>query len=558
MPKHKKQTLNVELKSTPVSKLQFTGSCRVLLIFILLFSGFLRYRLLDVPLERDEGEYAYAGQLILQGVPPYSEVYNMKLPGIYGIYALLLTFFGQTHQGIHTGLLVINSVTIILVYLLGRHLLNPLAAAASAGTFAIMSLSQSVQGVFANAEHFVIIFSLAGLLILLKALAQKSHLKLFVAGVLLGIGLIMKQHGIMFCFLAVFYIILDELMKKPVLWKSLTGKLLTLIAGLIAVVASLLFVMLCCGVFKQFLFWTVEYARAYVSQVPIAYAGKYFISNFSNVFSSAPLLWILAGLGIFVIPVTKQITRSHKIFLLLFSLFSFLSICPGFFFRPHYFVLLLPCAALLCGAAVYVFAHLLSYLLPAVFCYGIPVFMVVAGIGQSVYRQADYLFHMSSFEVCRSTYWLNPFSESLPIADFIRSHTTPQDTIAIFGSEPQICFYAHRRSASGYIYMYPLMEQHQFALKMQKEFIAETEAKKPEYIIYIDLPTSWLMNSNSNKHIFEWMDSYLKTNYTLIGTIELFDDRTIYNWLPNVKWPISSQYSVLVFERGHNEGPALF
>jgi len=31
----------------------------------------VRLRLLNLPLERDEGEYAYAGQLIRQGIPPY-------------------------------------------------------------------------------------------------------------------------------------------------------------------------------------------------------------------------------------------------------------------------------------------------------------------------------------------------------------------------------------------------------------------------------------------------------------------------------------------------------
>ena len=41
----------------------------------------IRIRLLGVPLERDEGEYAYAGQLILQGVTPYTLAYNMKFPG---------------------------------------------------------------------------------------------------------------------------------------------------------------------------------------------------------------------------------------------------------------------------------------------------------------------------------------------------------------------------------------------------------------------------------------------------------------------------------------------
>jgi hypothetical protein len=549
MPKHKKKKLKIETESRPVPRHQFTLLYWILLIFILFFSGLLRYRLLDVPLERDEGEYAYAGQLILQGVPPYLEVYNMKMPGIYGIYAFLMALFGQTIQGIHTGLLVINSVTIVLVFLLGKYLLNPLAAVFSAGIFAIMSLSQSVQGVFANAEHFVIIFSLAGLLMLIKAPANKSHLKLFAAGVFLFIGFIMKQHGMMFCFLAVFYIILDDILQKPFLWKSLAGRMLPLTAGLAAAFAGLLLIMLLCGVFRQFWFWTVVYARAYVSQVPFADAGKYFMDSFSKIFASAPLLWILAGLGIVLIPVTKQISRSHKFFLLLFVLFSFLSICPGFFFRPHYFILLLPCAAILCGTAVYIFTNWLLYIIPKGLCYGISVFIITTGIGLSIYKQADYMFHMTTLEVCHSTYGFNPFSESLPIAEYIRNHTKPEDTIAILGSEPQICFYSQRRSASGYIYMYPLMEQHKFALQMQKDFIAETETKKPKYIIYNDIPTSWLQTKNSNTHLFDWLFPYLQANYQMVGTIELFNDTSAYHWLPQLKWPVSSQYSVIVFER---------
>jgi hypothetical protein len=35
-----------------------------------------RIRLLGLPLERDEGEYAYTGQLLLQGIPPYKLAYS--------------------------------------------------------------------------------------------------------------------------------------------------------------------------------------------------------------------------------------------------------------------------------------------------------------------------------------------------------------------------------------------------------------------------------------------------------------------------------------------------
>ena len=70
----------------------------------ILFVVVVRVRLRELPLERDEGEYAYAGQLMLQGVPPYREAYTMKLPGTYAAYALIMAAFGQSPAGIHLGL----------------------------------------------------------------------------------------------------------------------------------------------------------------------------------------------------------------------------------------------------------------------------------------------------------------------------------------------------------------------------------------------------------------------------------------------------------------------
>ncbi|MBK9503591.1 MAG: hypothetical protein IPO06_30270 [Leptospiraceae bacterium] len=70
----------------------------LLLSLVLIFVSVVRYRLFDFPLERDEGEYAYMGQLLLQGIPPYKLAYNMKLPGTYGMYALIMKLFGESTQ----------------------------------------------------------------------------------------------------------------------------------------------------------------------------------------------------------------------------------------------------------------------------------------------------------------------------------------------------------------------------------------------------------------------------------------------------------------------------
>ena len=94
----------------------------VLLIVVMV--GAIRVRLLDLPLERDEGEYAYTGQLLLQGIPPFKLAYTMKLPGTTTAYALIMACFGQTTAGIHFGFLLVNAATIVMVFLLARKLLG--------------------------------------------------------------------------------------------------------------------------------------------------------------------------------------------------------------------------------------------------------------------------------------------------------------------------------------------------------------------------------------------------------------------------------------------------
>jgi hypothetical protein len=94
----------------------------LVVLIILGFTGAIRFRLLDMPLERDEGEYAYIGQLILQGIPPYELAYNMKLPGADYAYAAGMAVFGQTPAGIHLTLIVASSLTIMFVFLLGKKL----------------------------------------------------------------------------------------------------------------------------------------------------------------------------------------------------------------------------------------------------------------------------------------------------------------------------------------------------------------------------------------------------------------------------------------------------
>ncbi len=520
----------------------------VFLVCILVVTASMRYRFIDIPLERDEGEYAYAGQLILQGVPPYKQLYNMKLPGIYAVYAGIMTLFGQTHRGIHLGLLLINAVTIALVYLIAKKVLDSLAGLSASASFAVLTIGQSVQGFFANAEHFVIVFAVAGLLVLLHALDNEKWYMLFFSGLLMGIGLLIKQHGAVFVVFGGIFVLTDRLRNSSMTWQRLIQTVGIFIIGAILPYGLTCLVLSWAGVFESFWFWTVSYALAYSTQMSVYEGWAILKVMVVRVIGSAPLIWALAGIGLTAI-VWDFRMRKWALFIVMFAVFSFLAICPGFYFRSHYFLLLLPATAILSGIAVSSLSNILESVQARTVRYGLPILIISSSIFLTIYQHRHFLFQMTPVQACRTIYGLNPFPESIEISKYIKAHTNENDRITVLGSEPQIYFYSIRRSSSGYIYMYPLMENHDFAEKMQKEMIQEIESVKPKYFIYVQVDSSWLERPNSCRLIFDWSQDYLQKHYQLVGLVDLLNDGTQYSWGAGLKWPPRSRLWVAVLER---------
>ncbi len=114
-----------------------------LLAVVILVSFIVRIRLLDAPLERDEGEHAYTAQAMLAGNPPWKLAYDMKLPGTDALYAIFIGVFGQTAAAIRVGLLIVNTATILLIALLGRRLFGLKAGISAAACYGVLSLSQN-------------------------------------------------------------------------------------------------------------------------------------------------------------------------------------------------------------------------------------------------------------------------------------------------------------------------------------------------------------------------------------------------------------------------------
>lgn len=613
----------------------------VILGLTLLLVASVRIRLLNTPLERDEGEYAYAGQLLLHGVAPYKDVYNMKLPGTYAAYAAIMGVFGQTPAGVHLGLLAVNGGCILLMFLVGRKLLDESTGLAAAVTFALLSLSPSVLGLAGHATHFVALFALGGILLLLYACpleptpasnlpAVSPRLLLFSSGLLLGLAFVMKQHGLFFALFGLGFLLWTYLhsftaaaqaattrkrhhhrrrhahrvepvaipvaraknliaaareqaaaaaqalapaatapatseieraepaagMIQPSMAQSALAKhfqprpaqrpdesrdrtdgappgrmlvakvtlpqIALFCAGLALPYLLTCLLLAAAGAFHQFWFWTFTYAAKYASAIPFSDSSNFLSGAWAVAIGPALLLWLLALGGALLMWWDDRLANSHRVFLVALLLCSLGSISVGFYFRPHYFITLLPCISLLVGVAVSRAANWLrgtdwlSRLLavPLLLVFGIGALAAIVGNGQL-------WFSLSPDAVSRETYGTTLFSKAEELARQLKAETPPGARIAVLGSEPEIYFLSQRRSATGYIYTYPLMESHPYARTMQQNMSAEIERAKPDYVVYVDDPMSWLQTPESDMTIFKWWHDYAAAHFEVAQTIEV-------------------------------------
>ena len=492
---------------------------------VLLLTSFIRYRVLDMPLERDEGEYAYAGQLLQQGIPPYQLAWNMKLPGTYAAYALGMAQFGQDPAGVHATLMVVNGLAIIFVFLLASKLFGPVAGIASCATFGILSVSPAVMGMAAHANHFVILFAVLATFLLWRAEEFYRWYVSFFSGLCFGLAFLMKQQGICFCVFAVVYLIWSGIEHRNIFSTIWLRKICFLILGMIVPLVVAYNFMVQAGVFSKFWFWTCTYASSYAGELTPSEGIAKFLDY---VHKKWPIYFAFLGFILVSLPfiLRARALRSQINFAAAFLFFSILGTALDLNFREHYFILLLPALAIFVGLAVIA----LQIVTDSHSHKAIPPIICLLILGWSVYQQREFFFQLPANDISRIIYTGDTSFADMPsVGDYIRTNSVPSATVAVVGSEPEIYFYARRHSATGYLYTYPLMEPQPFALKMQHEMIDEIETNQPEYLVFVSNPTSWNIRPTSDRTILKWFAQYSLASYNLVAILdEITRDKTVF------------------------------
>ncbi len=298
------------------------------------------------------------------------------------------------------------------------------------------------------------------------------------------------------------------------------------------------------GVFERFWLWTFVYARSYGSELSLAEGAGNLAYMLPRLWRTQLVWWLAAAVGI-AAPLWSREVRARAPFLFGLLAAGALAASFGFYYRAQYFVTLLPAIALLAGAGVHAAVPRAGRTRELV-----AGAVALAGLATPIGVEADLLLRRTPEQVSRAVYSQNPFVEAPELGRLIAELTAPGTRIAVVGSEPEIYFYAARRAATGYIYMYPLMEPQPLASSMQDEMIAQLEAARPQILVFVNVDVSWLAHRESPPQLLRWFNATAARDYEVVARVEILSaDETRWHFGADARTATDAKYWVAILRR---------
>jgi 4-amino-4-deoxy-L-arabinose transferase-like glycosyltransferase len=473
----------------------------------------LRIHTLSIPLDRDEGMFGYAAQRIIEGGKPYRDALDHKPPGVFYLYALALEFFPATPTGVHLFLLLYNFATLIAVTLLVRiRFPSKHAWLGAAFCYALFSASPAIQGFTASTEMLMLLPISVCLLLAIAARHYCCRTFIIASGAVGSVALWIKPTAISSITFAAIYLLagsqLDDQSQCQPRRQRLVDLLLW-IAGAAIISMGVMGYFYLTGLLRELVYWSFTHNAVYASNVAIHQTAISAIRSLKEI-GRGDL--VMAGLGIVggVCNLVKR--KSDSMFVLGFLFVSMAGTLPGFAF-PHYFAQLAPAVAVASGWALSVIGERAKR----------PVAIVAVLIAtmtvNSLYEHWSYFASVRPEVFSRSFFGLSPFPESVELSAFLAARTSAQDRIFIFGSEPQILFYAKRKSATPFAMIYPLTSAYPRYREFQERVWHDIEQNHPVYILFVNLPDSIAWDGKADIRIQGRVGQLVKKEYSMVAIL---------------------------------------
>jgi len=513
---------------------------------------------LRYPIGHDEAIFCMVGQGLLRGQAIYRDVWDIKPPGIYFIYALIVKLFGHVMWSIGVvDVLWVLAISCCIFYFARPYVGAP---AASAAMF-FNAVRHCRQGYIhaAQPETFLML-CVFGIWFLLRAGAEAPAFapsggqdgsrapgewlraaRCVAAGLLMGAAFWLKYNAVPFFPFLLIVPFLDFAawdkgslrVRLTVPWKNWLSRVAFIAAGFILAVLGMFLYFRLSGAWpamKETQFVVLPHCRT--TGFP---RGAYFVEWALRRIQNHMGFWteVMAPLTLLISWRRRQLHLLAPVLLL--GLAGLISATMPARFLLYYFE---TCYAFFSIFWGYVCANVwdgLQYLRRVFECHRwilarSLLWLVAAGLlfslfaeeGVRIVQQYRFLGDWwrnprLSYQVYYYQFTMDAFAEQLRVTDYLREHSTPRDQVYVWGFAPLISFLAQRQNPSRFVYNEPLIATWG-PESWRVELVRDLSSKHPRFIVvergdYSFEMTGTMMDSEQCLRAFIPLANLMKDRY---------------------------------------------
>jgi 4-amino-4-deoxy-L-arabinose transferase-like glycosyltransferase len=484
--------------------LRITPRREVLLVGLLIaISIIAALPVLTYPMGRDQGMYANIARTILNGGLPYIDMWDIKPPAIYYIYAAGISIFGPSAAAIRAIDLVFLPFSLLAIYLLGKRIGGTVGTGFLSGVlFTVFYFTETFASLTQNDSLVTLPMAVAALCVIYAGDAPRasrsSLLWSLAAGALCALTIWFKHYYALF----VLAMVIEHLLRRmrdtrgtePLLRRFPVSEALAFALGGLPIGALPLLYFLSNGVFAEILVvaqGTARYNAQSAVSLPV------FIDQMANYVRFRWWHWgvlvILAALWV-VAPGLKR-KDWRMVWLWLLAALGFMLIqAKGF---DTHWIPMLPPVALLAGGAT---DGILRWLNGRLFANrqavttlvygGVTAALLLILLKDTWIRAYPLLTGAQDLE----TYYADPAHnfqgndfkpwESLRLVRYLERRTQPGDSLFVFGFRPEIYYLSDLRPATRFQAQFPLVADW-WPPEWRQEAVDDLWAALPPYVLIL-------------------------------------------------------------------------
>lgn len=498
------------------------------------YAGFAATSSVWWPMGRDQGVFAWIGDVIVRGGTPYRDAWDVKGPAVHYTYALVQWMLGRTMWGIRAFDLLFLAIAGVALWRLLKRFGGGLAANVGTPLFVFLYLRQGYWST-AQADGWATM-TLVFAIYLVLAPGRGPRLRWIAAGALVGLAALFKSTYL--AFLLPFVVI--AVAERHDTLRAAVGSMAMVTASCIVVIGLSLVWLALHGALRDFLEIQLQFNVA----VHRGVHGRSLLRHVSAIgeFISSPC--VLAQVPFFSLGIVR-VWRAPRPFAA--GLLAFLVVALGVvvlqdkYYRYHW-TPMYAALAVFTALGVTEFDRLfgkegagasVTRLLAKGWILLMIVFIMTAA-RPLLYRSAWSTFVLGqtsreSYYARFGTYATGDFSflAEKQTADYLERRTDPGDLVLVWGVDPLVNYLCGRASPSRFGHHYALIvgDGTRFHERYRREFMRDIVARKPEYIVIVDEDTTNLRPKTSQQYFeeFEEFSSFVWDEYVRETSIEHFE-----------------------------------